>query len=64
MDARNHGDSPHTKVMSYSTMAKDIENFVKQIEAPKISFLGKNNANVIKQYKASGYTVYYWSILY
>lgn len=40
VDARNHGDSPHTKVMSYSTMAKDIENFVKQIEAPKISFLG------------------------
>jgi hypothetical protein len=23
------------------SMAKDIENFVKQIEAPKISFLGK-----------------------
>lgn len=24
-------------------MAKDIENFIKQIEAPKISFLGKSN---------------------
>lgn len=40
VDARNHGDSPHTKVMSYTTMAKDIELFVKHIEAPKISFLG------------------------
>ena len=40
VDARNHGDSPHTKLMSYATMAKDIEQFVKQIEAPKISFLG------------------------
>jgi hypothetical protein len=43
VDARNHGDSPRTKVMSYATMAKDIEQFVTQIGAPKISFLGKNN---------------------
>ena len=43
VDARNHGDSPRTKIMSYATMAKDIENFIKQIEAPKISFLGKSN---------------------
>ena len=28
-------------------MAKDIENFVKQIEAPKISFLGKNKAYTV-----------------
>jgi len=27
--------------MSYTTMTKDIENFIKQIQAPKISFLGK-----------------------
>jgi hypothetical protein len=41
VDARNHGDSPHTKVMSYSAMAKDIEQFVEQINAPKVSFLGE-----------------------
>ena len=28
-------------------MARDIEQFVKQIEAPKISFLGKKNASSI-----------------
>lgn len=40
VDARNHGDSPHTKVMNYTTMTRDIENFIKQIDARKISFLG------------------------
>ena len=41
VDARNHGESPHTNVMSYSTMAKDVECFAKQMKSPKVSFIGK-----------------------
>ena len=28
MDARNHGDSPHTQQMSYSMMAADVVKLV------------------------------------
>lgn len=40
VDARNHGDSPHTKQMSLPLMTHDILHLVTQLHTPKISFLG------------------------
>jgi pimeloyl-ACP methyl ester carboxylesterase len=41
VDARNHGESPHTNVMSYSSMAKDVEAFAKQTKSSKVSYIGQ-----------------------
>ena len=40
LDARNHGESPHSKDMTFALMAKDVEHFCKQSNYEKISFMG------------------------
>jgi abhydrolase domain-containing protein 11 len=42
VDARNHGESPHTKDMSLPLMSKDIIHLIKQLKngSDKFSFLG------------------------
>jgi pimeloyl-ACP methyl ester carboxylesterase len=41
VDARNHGDSPHSSDMSYSHMAKDVKHMLGHLNMDKISFMGK-----------------------
>ena len=40
MDARNHGESPHTTEMSLPIMAKDIVHLIKQLKEDKMSYMG------------------------
>lgn len=40
VDARNHGDSPHTDEFSYQHMADDVHNFMKEMDIPKATVLG------------------------
>ena len=40
MDARNHGDSPHSSVMSYEAMGEDLIHFLKAHHIEKCSLLG------------------------
>ena len=41
VDGRNHGESPHSPDMTFALMARDIQNFHKQLNYEKISFMGK-----------------------
>ena len=40
MDARNHGDSPHSPLMSYEAMSEDLINFLNTHSIGKCSLLG------------------------
>ncbi len=40
LDARNHGDSPHTDTMSYSEMAQDVVEFMDKQHLNKTSLIG------------------------
>lgn len=40
VDARNHGDSPHTSDMDYALMAADMELFMREHGLPKAAFVG------------------------
>ena len=46
VDARNHGESPHSPEMSYGLMAKDLRHLLKHIQMDKISVLGKSVDNL------------------
>ena len=40
VDARNHGDSPHTEQMCYTSMAKDLERLVSELQLGRVSLVG------------------------
>jgi abhydrolase domain-containing protein 11 len=40
LDARNHGDSPHTQEMSYESMSKDVVKFLSDRNYPICSLIG------------------------
>lgn len=40
MDARNHGDSPHSPLMSYEAMTEDLIHFLNTHSLKKCSLLG------------------------
>lgn len=40
VDARNHGDSPHSNDHSYEHLAADLKELMKQLYLEKASFLG------------------------
>lgn len=40
IDARNHGESPHTEDHSYELMAEDIKDFIERNQLGKTSLLG------------------------
>lgn len=40
LDARNHGDSPHTKEFSYDLMVKDLKLFMDEMNIKEASLLG------------------------
>lgn len=42
VDGRNHGESPHSPDMTFALMARDIQNFHKQLNYEKISFMGQH----------------------
>lgn len=41
VDARNHGDSPHARQMSYSHLAGDVRHLLGQMGMEKVSFMGQ-----------------------
>ena len=49
VDARNHGDSPHTPDMSYSLIAKDMTHLFKQLQMDKINFMGEQQCRVVDE---------------
>ncbi|RZC40541.1 Abhydrolase 6 and/or PGAP1 domain containing protein [Asbolus verrucosus] len=40
VDARNHGDSPHTEQHTYEHLASDLKELLKQLQFKKAAFLG------------------------
>ena len=44
MDARNHGDSPHTPEMSYELMCQDLVQFMKTQNMKKCIIVGGGNS--------------------
>ena len=40
VDARNHGDSPHTPSMSYPLMAEDLARLVEDLMLETVSLVG------------------------
>ena len=47
VDARNHGESPHTVDMTYNVLAKDITLLLSQLNLEKVSFMGKKQDDAI-----------------
>ncbi|XP_056633194.1 protein ABHD11-like isoform X2 [Diorhabda sublineata] len=40
IDARNHGDSPHSKEHTYDCLATDLKRFLEKMELKKVNLLG------------------------
>ncbi|XP_074870097.1 sn-1-specific diacylglycerol lipase ABHD11 isoform X2 [Carettochelys insculpta] len=40
VDARNHGDSPHSPTMSYEAMSLDVQRLLRQLHLPKCVLIG------------------------
>ncbi|XP_067393831.1 sn-1-specific diacylglycerol lipase ABHD11 isoform X2 [Emydura macquarii macquarii] len=40
MDARNHGESPHSATMSYEAMSLDVQRLLRQLHLPKCVLVG------------------------
>ncbi|XP_014290152.1 sn-1-specific diacylglycerol lipase ABHD11 [Halyomorpha halys] len=40
VDARNHGESPHTDEFSYFHLAKDIQHLISSLSLPKVHLMG------------------------
>nr|XP_014427358.1 protein ABHD11 isoform X1 [Pelodiscus sinensis] len=40
VDARNHGESPHSPVMSYEAMSLDVQRLLRQLHLPKCVLVG------------------------
>lgn len=55
MDARNHGDSPHTTEQSYPLMAEDVKFLMEDLEVKKASFIG---------HSMGGRTMMYFAVVY
>ncbi len=40
VDARNHGESPHSDVMDYMTMSLDVEKVISDLGLHRVNLLG------------------------
>ncbi|XP_047349086.1 protein ABHD11 isoform X2 [Vespa velutina] len=55
VDARNHGDSPHSSEMSYKHMAKDIVQLLNDLELEKAILIGHSMGGSTMMYLALHY---------
>jgi len=55
VDARNHGDSPHTLEQSYQLMAEDVKYLMEDLGVKKASLIG---------HSMGGRTMMYLAIVY
>lgn len=55
VDARNHGDSPHSSDMSYAHMSKDIVQLIKDINVKKVILIGHSMGGSTMMYVALNY---------
>lgn len=55
VDARNHGDSPHTAEQSYPLMAEDVKFLMKDLGVKKASLIG---------HSMGGRTMMYLAVVY
>jgi len=52
VDARNHGDSPHTRDMSYPSMAEDLARLVEELILGSVSLVGHSMGGRTVMYAA------------
>lgn len=55
VDARNHGDSPHSADMSYSHMSEDIVQLIKDVNLKKVILIGHSMGGSTMMYVALNY---------
>lgn len=55
MDARNHGDSPHSSDMSYKDMADDVIHLMHDLGLEKILLVGHSMGGSVMMYTALNY---------
>lgn len=55
VDARNHGESPHTDQHSYELMAEDIHDLLKELNIPKATIMGHSMGGRAMMYFALKY---------
>lgn len=55
MDARNHGDSPHTVDQTYPLMAEDVKLLMKSLNVKKASLIGHSMGGRTMMYLAVTY---------
>lgn len=58
VDARNHGESPHSNKHSYQHLAEDVRNFYTQLGIQKASLLGHSMGGRALMYFALRYVSY------
>ena len=52
VDARNHGDSPHSPDMSYQHMSEDIVHLIKDLNVEKVVLIGHSMGGSTMMYTA------------
>lgn len=58
VDARNHGDSPHTIAMSYNDMANDVIFFLNNYGYEKVALVGHSMGGSTMMYTALNFPHY------
>lgn len=58
MDARNHGDSPHSSNMSYKDMAEDMIQLVTDLDLKKVVLVGHSMGGSAMMYTALNFPQY------
>lgn len=55
VDARNHGESPHTPTHSYELMAEDVAELIRTLELEKATLIGHSMGGRCMAYVALKY---------
>ena len=59
VDARNHGDSPHTDEMCYTSMAKDLEKLIIELRLGHVSLVGHRYEVKLRIFKIRAWREYF-----
>lgn len=59
MDARNHGDSPHSAEHTYELMAEDVVALLKNLNIEKAAVMGHSMGGRAMMYLSLKYVCFY-----
>jgi len=63
VDARNHGESPHSREHTYQHLAEDVADLLKQLNISKVAVLGHSMGGQAMMYLTLKYVIFLFNIM-